>query len=71
MVAVADVEDFAERFGAPAMLFEVLGHGEGIRPRQPEVGAQIVNAQRGRAQTGHEGIARRRANGLIAEGALE
>mgnify|MGYP001090013640 CR=1 FL=1 len=55
----------------PATLPEVLREryriGRGVAEESP----QVVDAQRGRAEPGHQRVPRRRADGLVAERALE
>ena len=57
MVAMADVEDFSETFGAIAVRFEILRQRDRIRSSTAKVGAQIVDAKRLRAQAGQQGVA--------------
>ncbi len=71
VVAVADVQDLAHRLGAVAVLLEVLGHGDRVGHGLAEVGGQVVDADGLRAQAGHQRVARRRADGLVAERPLE
>ena len=43
-IAVADMEDLAERFSVVAAVLEGLRHCDGIGPRFAEVGAQVIDA---------------------------
>ena len=70
-VAMAHMHDLAHGLGAIAMPVEILGHGDRFRTGSPEICAQIIDAQRLWAQTGHQGIARRRADRLVAIGAIK
>ena len=54
--AMADVQDFADGFRLPAIIFKVLCQGDGVRGGFAEIRAEIVDAQRGGPEAGHEGI---------------
>jgi hypothetical protein len=71
VIAVPNVKYFAKAFGTIAVVFEVLWQRYGIGRRPAEVGAQVVNPKRLRSQSSQKGIARRRANRLIAIGPIE
>lgn len=70
-VAVADVEDFAKRLGAVAVVFEVLREGDGVGLGLAKVGRQVVYAERLGTEAGEERIAGRGADRLIAIGGVE
>jgi len=70
-VAVSHVHDFAHGLGPVSVLLEILGHSDRIGPRRAEIGGEVVDPQRLRAQPGHQGIAGGRAHRLIAVGAVE
>ena len=66
-VAVADMENFAHRLGAVAVLHEGLGKRHCGGCGLAEVGGQIINAERGGPLAGHQRVARWRTDGLIAK----
>jgi hypothetical protein len=70
-VAMTLVIDFSEGRGRVSRSHESLGQGYGVWNSRPEVGFQIVNPNRVRAQTCHQGIAGGRAYRLIAVGAIK
>jgi hypothetical protein len=65
------VIDFSEGRGRVSRSHESLGQGYGVWNSRPEFGFQIVNPNRVRAQTCHQGIAGGRAYRLIAVGAIK
>src|SRR3954469_9444058 len=71
MVAVADVKDFPETFGAVPVLHEILRECDGVRSGDAEVRAEILDAERGAANTSHERVAGGRTDGLLAVGVLK
>ena len=71
VVAVADVEDLAERFRAISLPHGPLRQRHSLGRRAPEVRAEIVDARRSRPQSRQERVARRRADRLIRVGAFE
>ncbi len=48
----------------------MLGQGDRVGSADAEIRGEIVDAERAGAQAGHEGVARGRAYGLVAIGAL-
>ena len=60
VVAVADVKDLAQRFGAIAVLLGVLRQRDGVGHGLAEVRAQIVDAQ---------GVGRRPVSSALRDGA--
>ncbi len=71
VVPVADVQDFAHRLGPVPVRLELLGDGDRVGRGLPEVRAEIVDPEGRRTQAGHQRVARRRTDGLVAECALE
>jgi len=65
------MQNLAQSLGAIPGAPESLGKGDGVWSRHTEVGGEVVDAERGRSQSGHQGVARGRADGLITIGALE
>ena len=70
-VAVTDVEEFAHRFRAVAGGAEILWERDGVGTRGAEVCREIVDPERLWAKAREEGVAGRRADGLVAIGAVE
>src|SRR5262249_46528410 len=71
MIAVADMKDFPEAFGAIAVLEEVLREGDRVRNCNSEICAEVVNAQRSGPDAGEQRVAGGRADRLVAVGVLE
>ena len=70
-VAMTFVIDLSEGRGRVSRSHESLRQGHGVWNSRPEVGFQIVNPNRVRAQTRHQGIAGGRTYRLIAVGAFK
>ena len=70
-VAVADVEELAHRCGVVTGGAEILRQRDGVGARGAEVGGKIVDTERLRAKAREEGVARGRADCLIAVSAVE
>ena len=70
-VPVADVENLPHRLRAPSIRDEVLRERHRIRRGFAEVRPEVVNAERRRAETRHQRVARRRAHRLVAIRAVE
>ena len=70
-VAVADVIDLAERFGAVSGLREMLRQSDGVRPFLPQFVAEFIQAGGGRVRAEHQREPRRRADRLVAVGEIE
>jgi hypothetical protein len=70
-VAMADVEELAQRLGVPAILLEVLRQGHGVRPGLAEVRAEVVNSESLGAEAGEQRITRGGAHSLVAVGQVE
>jgi hypothetical protein len=66
LITVARMVDFTQRLGVITMLNEILRHRHGIRRRLAEVCRQVVDAEGGGPQSGHQIVAGRRADRLVA-----
>ena len=70
-VAVADVEYLAHRFRAVTGGAEILWERDGVGVGDAEVGREIVDPECLRSKAREEGVAGRRADGLVAIRAVE